>query len=525
MKMLDLFKFAAPKKAATKPEAGLLASEIATYNLVNFLTTIPDPDAVLAKAGIRRHQLAVLESDDEIFGALETRRDACIATPWHLEPQEGTTSKFVEEVLTPHIEPLMRAAWKAVPYGYSVSEIVWKQDGSRIVIDRAGEKPIEWFEPQRDGTLRYKPPEGDFGDPAGKLVDTTYKFVLTRRNPTYMNPYGDALLSRLYWAFFFRHNGLRFWAQFLERFGNPVILGKTASPKSFIEAVQKLGIDAAIAVGVAEDVTAVTQSGSGEFDLFERAMARRVQKIVLGQTLTTDVDGKGSYAAAQVHNMVRMDKRASDLALVSASIQRVVDAIVALNFPGAESPVFTMADERGLEVERAKRDCELTKNRVLKFTKEYLLDRYDFEEGDFEVPETQMPIGQNGAQGAQENGQGEVPGNAGGGFSLVPGRSTGVFRDGVRFTPEQDVVERLGDGLLAADVQPIDPRLVRSAVIQATSPEDLADRLAALLPGVTGSRFAALLERALFAADILGFIHAAEQAGDTRSDGTPPAQD
>jgi phage gp29-like protein len=524
MKMLDkLMQFAA-RKESPKPEAGILASEVAVYNLVHFLTTIPDPDAILLKAGIRRHQLSVLESDDEVFGALETRRDACIATPWHLEPQEGDVSKFVAEVIEPVFDPLVRAAWKAVPYGYSVAEIVWRQDGSRIVIDRAGEKPLQWFEPQRDGTLRYKAPEG-MTNPEGVVVDTTYKFILTRRNPTYDNPYGEALLSRLYWAFFFRHNATRFWAQFLERFGNPIILGKTANPKGMIDALTKLGIDAAIAVGTNEEVKAVTQSAGGEFDLFDKALARRVQKLVLGQTLTTDVDGKGSYAAAQVHNMVRMDKRASDLALVSASMQRVVNAIVALNFPGATPPVFTMADSRGLELERAERDAKLVEAGVVRFTKEYLLDRYDFEETDIEIPEAQAPP-QFGPQGAQPPGngpqQGQRPDDARAAL-LAP--STGIFREpGDRFTPQQEVIERISDGLLATYEQPIDPRLVRAAVIEAASPEDLADRLAKLLPGVTGSRFAALLERAMFAADILGFVHAAEQVGDSKSDGQPPQE-
>lgn len=44
------------------------------------------------------------------------------------------------------------------------------------------------------------------------------------------------------------------------------------------------------------------------FSVFQSAQDKRIQKVVLGQTLTTDVDGKGSYAAAKVHDSVRADR-------------------------------------------------------------------------------------------------------------------------------------------------------------------------------------------------------------------------
>ena len=33
-------------------------------------------------------------------------------------------------------------------------------------------------------------------------------------------------MSSLYWLFFFKQNGFKFWAKFLERFGTPILLGK-----------------------------------------------------------------------------------------------------------------------------------------------------------------------------------------------------------------------------------------------------------------------------------------------------------
>lgn len=56
---------------------------------------------------------------------------------------------------------------------------------------------------------------------------------------------------------------------------------------------------------------------------------------------------------------------------------------------------------------------------------------------------------------------------------------------------------------------PLDPAQVRSAVLAATSSEDLADRLFALMGDkVSTEQFTVTLEHALYAADVLGYVHA-----------------
>lgn len=85
-----------------------------------------------------------------------------------------------------------------------------------------GEKPMQWFEPKNDGRLIYRQDGGG----TDREVDQFLKFFLTRRKATFEQPYGKALLATLYWLFFFKQNGFKFWAKFLERFGTPILLGK-----------------------------------------------------------------------------------------------------------------------------------------------------------------------------------------------------------------------------------------------------------------------------------------------------------
>lgn len=378
----EVARFAAPPSLLRDG----LTEEIATHRLLQWLKNLPDPDEVLKKAGISRANLRAVEASDEVSQALETRREAVISTPWRLEPNQSRAGKWLTAELEPHMETLLRTALDAVGYGYSVAEVVYRPAGGRIGIERISAKPLEWFVPRHDG-LFYYPDDGTGGYEG--LAVLPEKFLLTVRQPTYRNPYGEALLSRLYWPVFFLREARRNWAQFLERFGNPILVGKVMDAEAYVAAVQKLGLTTPLAIPETSEVKAITASQAGEFERFHNVMERTIQKVVLGQTLTSDVGDKGSFAAAKVHNEVRDDKRRADIRLVSATVQRLVNFLGRLN--GFDAPRFVMADDTGLEMERAQRDALLVEKGILRLTEDYLLDRYDYQEGDFEIPEAAPP--------------------------------------------------------------------------------------------------------------------------------------
>ena len=480
------------------PAAASLFTDIAAEAVVNSLARLADPDLILSKLSLGREELRKLETDDEISAALETRREAVVATPWRLEPYDSEPAEWLWETLEPHMDSRLRGTWSAVPYGYSVVEAVYAK-GPRVGLASVQEKPLEWFEPKRDGSLTYKAPTGG-AQPV--VVDSVAKFLLTRRSATYRNPYGEALLSRLYWAWFFRHNGWKFWMRYLERFSDPLLLGTALDPEATLKVLQGQGLEFAVVVGAGETLTAVTAGAAGEFDKLEMAIGRRIQKLILGQTLTSEVGDKGSYAAAQVHNQVRDDKRVSDLRLVTPTVQRLCDALWALNALPGVAPTFVLQDDRGLDLPRAERDAKLVQAGVLTLTDQYLLDRYDFEPGDF------LPAG-------------AAPGVPSTPLAADPGRSGMGGPQGVllaapkpqRFTQDQAAVEALADAALAQAASPIPAAKIRAAILAADDPEDLLERLAKLYAGEDAAAFQELVERSLFAADVLGYCNAQQRVG------------
>lgn len=497
-----------------------LFNEDATSQLLRLITKMPDLDEVLRQAGVSRSKLRVLMYDDEIAQACETRLDALLSVPMRLEPSEGGNAETIMEILNKVKVDAVSGIFSARLFGYSVLEAVYEErDDGKIGFKFLGEKPMEWFEPRSDGDLRYYPDDGSSSG-YGITVDQRYKFFLTRSRPTYRQPYGEALLSRLYWPWYFRTNGWKFWAKFLERFGSPLLVGQSTDPKAMVAALLSAHSQAVMGIGKDDKVDAVgpASGNNGQvFDLFEAAAIRRIQKVVLGQTMTSGTDGgSGNRALGQVHDNVRTDKRNSDIVMATQTMQRVCDAICEVN--GWPKHQIVFADDVGLETDRADRDTKLYQQGV-RFTEGYYQDQYDLNPTDFTLtvevdPATQTPgapgagpVAKPGAKAKAAGGAGKPAGSA----KASQGRS-GLFsqlmsRD--KFTQQQQDVEDLGDAVLEVDAQPLDAEAVRSAIFAATGPEDLEGRLFALIGNqLEANEFAEVLEASLFAADVLGYVHA-----------------
>ena len=483
---------------ASAPKAPkALYNEQAIDYLIHPLFQMADTDETLKKLGVHRKELRVLESDDEITACIETRREALIATPWRLEKGLVRQNNFLWGELDRVITAVLRGAFNAVLYGYSVQEVIYQQyDDGKIGLKEVSEKPFEWFEPKSDGRLLYR----SMLNPNGEEVDKQFKFLLTIRNETYRQPYGEALLSRLYWAWLFRVNGWKYWAKNLERAGTPFLKG-TAPNETLPDGTTAMDyLSTVLNAAVSNATLALPENWNAEFlsaqqtgatfEQFENAILKRIQKVILGQTLTSDVGKTGSFAAAKVHENVLSDRKMADIRLVTKTVQNLVNALHILNGFTGEPPTFVLEDNTGLEIDRAGRDSQLVQAGVLKLTPEYLLRVYDYEEGDFEIPtnllpDKNMPMGIN------------KPSN----FSASNELS--------KFTPAQMVIENL----VAASIENIPAQLssddLRNAVFSANSMADLEANLALLLDK-QDPHFTELLAQTAFSAQLLGFVNSSE---------------
>lgn len=471
----------ASKKALSR--GNLYTQEAVTQFLVNFGKQ-PDTDEVLRKAGITRHKLRVLLDDDEIAQTVETRVDALLATPLRIEPSDTKEAEMLNLVLKEWFHEIASGAINALFFGYSVQEAVYelKPEGY-IGLQWIGEKPMQWFEPKNDGRLIYR----QDGHNLEREVDQVFKFFLTRRKASFEQPYGKALLATLYWLFFFKQNGFKFWAKFLERFGTPILLGKCKDTETddMSRALLNAHAQSVLSIDIEDDVQILSAPGTNgsagaAFEAFNDQLIRQIQKVVLGQTLTSGTDGTGSRALGQVHENVRMDKLKSDIRLVTPTLQAVVDALCTLNQWG-EYEVMLGEKPKPLNKEQAERDAHL-KNAGANLTPQYFQREYGLQDGD--ITEVQ-----------------QLPANTQ--FTALPKAAFNFKASTNKLSAAQLEVEELTDG--QSDLQLLKSEQVKQLVAESDSSEALAFNLMQLIPGASQSQFTANLDQALYAADVLGY--------------------
>ena len=444
-----------------------------------------DLDETLRKAGIQRHRLAILLDDDEISQAVETRVDALLATPFRIEPSDTDESLLLMKEIKEWFAEIATGSINALLFGYSVQEMVYNQDGDYIGIEWVGEKPMEWFEPKNDGRLIYRPE----GTGQEYEVDQVFKFFMTRRKSTYKQPYGKALLTVVYWLDFFRKNGFKFWAKFLERFGTPILLGKCkdSDPSEMNQALLNAHAQSVISID-AEDEVGILAASSGNagasFETFNNTIIRQIQKVILGQTLTSGTDGTGSRALGEVHENVRKDKLNADIRLVTPTFQAIVDALCALNGWGKHEIILGEKSKQ-INKDQAERDVQL-KNAGAVFTTQYFIREYGLQEGDLAEPlASQTPQPQ---------------------FKAIPSKPFSFASTVNKLSAEQQELDELAE----QDFKLFSDKDMKDLILNSSSIEDLQAQLFSMLRDADKTQFNELMDRALFAADILGYVHSKE---------------
>jgi phage gp29-like protein len=112
-----------------------------------------------------------------------------------------------------------------------------------------------------------------------------------------------------------------------------------------------------------------------------------ISKAVLGQTLTTEIGERGSYAAAAAHNVIREDIAAADRRRISAAFNRLAAVYTFYNFgPDVAAPLFQFVKDEDLQKDRADRDVKLHQI-GWRPKKEYFIREYGMQDDDFDMRE------------------------------------------------------------------------------------------------------------------------------------------
>lgn len=462
-----------------------------------------DTDEILKKAGISRYALKTLLTDPDIDQAVDRRTEELTSSLYTLMPSEGKVAEFVYSQLDLHLEAILQGSIDSKLYGYDVAEMVWgKDDNGRNAVAKVLSKPIAWFEPKANGDLLWFPNDGSNSVTISDQKDYPFRYLFQQHKPTYLEPKGKSLLSRVYWLHYFKTNGWRFWSKFLERFGSPLLIGKTDADtkedaQEFADALLAAHNAGVVTVGIDEDVTAVTGGSNGEaFVSYDSVVKQSITTYLLGQTLTSGTDKGGTYGQGVVHQEQQEIIFSSDRKHALKAVQRFINIICYAN--GYEPPEFKWVAKKFINQEQLDADKKAHEMGV-RFTKSYFVDEHGYNEQHI----SHMDYG---------DGQGAVKlptSTQANRYTSMASKTWLPFKaadGGSEFTDEQQELEQVADDALETSIQPFDSNAVLSAISNATDADSLRESLFNLCgEGLADSDFTQLVNTALAVADVHGF--------------------
>lgn len=343
-----------------------LRDEVATFErdiTANYyaFTMPPRDDIILSRGGSKGLGIYQdLARDGHAGAVLRKRRNAVVAREYQVEPGgEAPADVLAAELVKAALKRIRfdracRGLLTAVLTGISVAEIMWEAaeievDGTRriwiVPADIRVRNPRR-FAFHRDGSLRLLTRENR----TQGIPVPDRKFIVVRYwAEENEDAYGRGLGYDLFWPVFFKRNGVALWNALLEKHGQPFVYAEYPQGTSdgdvdrLVTMIQGIARGAGVAVPSGTLIKMLEISKNGTADLHDRlvqVMNAEISKIVLGETLTTEMGQNGARAASETHNDVRTELADADADMLSEELnESLLRWIVELNLPGAAQPM------------------------------------------------------------------------------------------------------------------------------------------------------------------------------------------
>lgn len=287
------------------------------------------------------------EKDGHILTEMSKRKGALTGVDWDIVPPEDASAKekadaewLKEHLESIDFEDLLFDSLDAIGHGFAAHEIEWRQEGkARLPYFTC--RPQSWFTTHVDDPNKLLL---NLGGQPEELNVFGWVMHVHRSKSGYVARAG--LHRTLAWPYLFKNFSLRDLAEFLEIYGLPLRLGKypagaTDDEKlTLLRAVMQIGHSAAgiIPDGMAIDFQTAAAGTHDPFEFMVSWCEKTVSKVILGQTLTTQADGKSSTnALGNVHNEVRLDIAESDARQIARTLRmQVLWPMLAINRAGAD---------------------------------------------------------------------------------------------------------------------------------------------------------------------------------------------
>jgi len=478
-----------------------LADNTSDPSFVLSLSQLPNPDVVLRKAGIDSAVYGQVMSDPHVISKVIDRRSGLLRREWTVEAANSTalaqkTATLCDMALTEleehekyPLENSLGQIQEAVLRGHRALEVVWQYTASGFLPEYLRDIPNRRLLHDGESWRLLTKDEPNLG-----ITFPERKVLMSTHMASTDNPYGEALLSRCYWPYMFKHNGLKWWVTLAEKHGIPWVvarMGDATDEPARRDLLNKLVALVADAVSVLPNGAELDIKGMQGVtpDVHERLIKlsnAEISKVLVGQTLSTEMDGKGgSRAAAETHSGLRDEIVEADSKLVARVMNRLFAWITQINYgDAAPAPKFKWVEEN-----KPNRDWAFVAEKAIKSMPEQVPLRWAREK--FGI--------------SDEYGEDE-PMVASAVKIQMPGTRQDFSVADTEFTKDQQALEGLAEKGIAEAVQALKPNEEKllGVVLDSESYEEAMEKVLNLYPELEVDQLDDVLGRTLLAAGSFG---------------------
>lgn len=296
----------------------------------------------------------------------QSRRSVILAKELQIICEEAEVKSVFEDLFHPD---LIGQILETYLYGLNVFEVNYKLKNS-YYFPYLVQRDFRNFGFDEEGMLCYY----GFGNER-RVEDRKAIYGLFGSN--FLLPCGDCLIAKLYFPIKLKNASLKFWMEFLERFGSPWAVAKTDSDPNALayEIHQMLNGDSAV-IDKEEELDLIQPKDKASYNEIIAYLDNQIRSVILGANLSSQVSS-GSLAATQAHNQIRKDLAAQDAKIVLFILNRALKFFKEINAFDKELYVqfFNEAEPKN---ELCERDLKLF-NMGFSFDEEYIKNTYNVE--------------------------------------------------------------------------------------------------------------------------------------------------
>jgi len=311
-----------------KPQMGELSRSGTDIWGVTKGLPVYNPDDLVGKKGLEIYE-RMQKRDGQVKAVFMLKKFARLSTPWQILPEDQEDeeavrqARFIEKcfgMMKGSVNSFLLKIWNAMRDGYAVEHGNLKPDGLIEGYDRR--LPVEKFV-----IFSYNPQDDDS-----------------------TSLYGESDFRAAYRYYFANDMIQRFWCIFLEKFGQPTVIGDYphGTPKKkqeeYLDILKRIQSDTVIVKPEdlkAELLEASRRGNAGYKEAMEFNNNMIARSLLVG-TLLMDTGDRGSWALSKTHFDIfiyvlnYLGEETEETLMKEQIIKRLID----LNFPNPKYPIF-----------------------------------------------------------------------------------------------------------------------------------------------------------------------------------------